>query len=197
MSLQGLQATPDGGIGSFSVQAVRMDGAALAQAAAQSSGAGSSSSSAGSGGEATALSSLAGGSSSSYILAKNSAGYPYKWTQAEPKVQLYLKADTVPTNLNQEDVSSAISAAANTWDDAVAKNLFADGTTVISDSGKSIDTRDGYNVNAWKYLSEAPSALAYCRTWSGGPIVDGYYSALESDVSYNTRWSLVYQRREL
>jgi hypothetical protein len=71
----------------------------------------------------------------------------------------------------------------------VAKNLFADGTTVISDSGKSIDTRDGYNVNAWKYLSEAPSALAYCRTWSGGPIVNGFYSAIESDVSYNTNWA--------
>jgi hypothetical protein len=181
MSLQGLQATAEEGIGSFSVQAVRMDGAALAQAAAQSS---SSSS-----GEATSLSYLAGGSSSSYTYAINSAGYPYKWTQAEPKVQLYLKADTVPSNLNQEDVRSAISAAANTWDDAVAKNLFADGTTVISDSGKSIDTRDGYNVNAWKYLSDAPSALAYCRTWSGGPIVNGFYSAIESDVSYNTNWA--------
>ncbi|MCX6677055.1 MAG: hypothetical protein NTU95_03810 [Methanothrix sp.] len=176
MSLQGLQATSDERIGSFSVQAVNMDASAIAQATQSSE-------------EATMLSSLSGGSPTSYILAKNSAGYPYRWNQADPKVQLYLKSDTVPSNLNQEAARSAISAAANTWDRAVAENLFADGQTVISDPSKAIDQRDGYNVNAWKYLSDAPSALAYSRTWSGGPIVDGYYSALESDISYNTRWT--------
>ncbi|MCK9566290.1 MAG: hypothetical protein M0Q43_09600, partial [Methanothrix sp.] len=176
MSLQGLQATSDERIGSFSVRAVNMDATAIAQAA-QSSG------------EATSLNSQSGGSSTSYILAKNSAGYPYRWNEAAPKVQLYLKSDTVPSNLDPAEVKYAISAAANTWDNAVAKNLFADGQTVISDPSKGIDQRDGFNVNAWKYLSDAPRALAYSRTWSGGPIVGGYYSALESDISYNSRWT--------
>jgi len=176
MSLQGLQATSDERIGSFSVRAVNMDAFALAQAAQSSD-------------EATSLSSLSGGSSTSYILAKNSAGYPYRWNEEAPKVQLYLKSDTVPSNLDPVEVKYAISAAANTWDNAVAKNLFADGQTVINDPSKGIDQRDGFNVNAWKYLSDAPNALAYSRTWSGGPIVGGYYSALESDISYNTRWT--------
>jgi hypothetical protein len=176
MSLQGLQATSDERIGSFSVRAVNMDALAIAQAGQSIE-------------EADSLSSLSGGSSTSYILARNSAGYPYRWNQAEPKVQLYLKSDTVPSNLDPVEVKYAISAAANTWDNAVAANLFADGQTVISDPSKGIDQRDGYNVNAWKYLSDAPNALAYSRTWSGGPIVNGYYSTLESDISYNSRWT--------
>ncbi|MDM7912557.1 MAG: matrixin family metalloprotease [Methanotrichaceae archaeon] len=45
----------------------------------------------------------------------------------------------------------------------------------------------------WKYLSSAPNALAYSRTWyslnkQGTP----YYSALESDLSFNTKYGWSY-----
>ena len=167
MSLHGLQETPSG-IGTFDLGAANV----IMQEKTQS----------GEGEESSIL--YQGGSSSSYVLTG------WRWNTRDPKIQLYLKANTVPSNINQESERAAISTAANTWDDAVAQNIFADGQTVISDSSKAIDQRDGFNVNAWKYLSDAPSALAYTRTWyNPSQVVDGYASALESDVSFNSRWS--------
>jgi hypothetical protein len=166
MSLHGLQETPSG-IGTFDLGAANV----MMQEKTQS----------GEGEESSIL--YQGGAPSSYALTG------LRWNTRDPKIQLYLKANTVPSNINQESARAAISTAANTWDDAVAQNIFADGQTVISDSSKAIDQRDGFNVNGWKYLSDTPNALAYTRIWYGAPIVDGYYSIRESDVSYNSRWS--------
>jgi poly(3-hydroxybutyrate) depolymerase len=85
-------------------------------------------------------------------------------------------------------VAAAVGAAANTWDAAAGKELFSDSGVTVSSTVKA-DTYDKTNVAAWKYLSSAPSALAYSRTWyslnkQGTP----YYSALESDLSFNTRY---------
>ncbi|MCX6668923.1 MAG: hypothetical protein NTV25_03830, partial [Methanothrix sp.] len=167
MSLHGLQETPSG-IGTFDLGAANVKMSDRTQS--------------GEGEESSVL--YQGGSSSSYVLTG------WRWNKHDPEVQLYLKADTVPSNINQESARAAISDAANTWDDAVAQNIFADGQTVISDSSKDIDQHDGFNVNAWKSLADAPSALAYCRTYyKPNQVVDGYYSALESDVSYNTGYA--------
>ncbi len=162
MSLHGLQETPSG-IGTFDMTAANV----MSWEKAESEG----------GEESSTL--YQGGSSSSYDLTG------WRWNTYDPKVQLYLKASSVPSNINQESARTAISDAANTWDDAVAQNIFADGQTVISDSSKAIDTGDGFNVHAWKYIPSS-GTLAYCRTWYNYPIVDGYWSATESDVSYNT-----------
>jgi len=176
MSVQGLQETLDGKMGSFDVRVVNMDASARAAAAKDGS-------------EASSLDYLNGGSASSYVFATNSVGYPWKWNQNNPQIQLYLKDDSVPSGVTGADAQAAIASGANTWDDAVAQNLFADGQTVIRDSSKAIDQYDGFNVHGWKDLTDAPNAIAYSRTWSGGPIVNGFYSALESDVSYSTKYS--------
>ena len=46
---------------------------------------------------------------------------------------------------------------------------------------------DGKNTVAWKPFGAG--ALAYARTWYRGTKVDGYYSALESDINMNTAYS--------
>lgn len=113
----------------------------------------------------------------------------WRWNRASPLV-LYLKADSnlASEGLNSNSVKAAITSAAETWDSVTSRELFYDG--VIIDSKKKADNPyDGYSVHAWKYLSLAPSALAYSRTRYGSPKVDGYYTVYESDVSYNTRYS--------
>ena len=123
---------------------------------------------------------------------------PMKWTQDNPQIQLYLVGSTVPKNLDTSDVSSAISTAANTWDDAVAQNLFADGTTVQVDDSKQVVPQDatqpvGSNTQGWRTLSDnengdgKTSAITY--TWFGNPIVNGYYSIHEADTAYNSKLS--------
>lgn len=114
----------------------------------------------------------------------------WRWNRASPLV-LYLKADSnlASEGLNSNSVREALTSAADTWDGVTSRNLFYDGGVII-DSRKNADNPyDGYSVHAWKYLSLAPSALAYSRTRYGYPKVNGYYTVLESDVSYNTRYS--------
>ncbi len=167
VSMQGLRAVSDG-MGTFEMNAASLDANDLGcmdQVATQAQG----------------------GSSSSYALTG------WRWNTLDPKIQLYLKDDNnglIPgTGLTATQAQTAIANAANTWDDAVAQNLFADGNTVIIDPSKSVDNPyDGYNVVGWKYLSDAPSALAYTRTRYDTPIVNGYWTAYESDVSLNTAY---------
>ncbi len=180
VSVSGQQALADGGIGSFGLSAENADADVLAMVGVSGERRGAS------GGDGDMVSTnYLGGSYSSYEL------IGWRWNQQNPKIQLYLKNDANLANegLSDQQAQTAISNAANTWDSAVAQNLFADGQTVIIDSTKKCDdVYDGYNVHAWKDLTDAPSALAYARTRYGGPIVDGYYQVHESDVSYNTRY---------
>ncbi|MHB8120088.1 MAG: M10 family metallopeptidase domain-containing protein [Methanothrix sp.] len=125
-----------------------------------------------------------GGSYSSYKLTG------YRWNVLNPKVQLYLNPTGTPTGLTSASSQSAIAAAANTWDNAVAGNIFADGTTVKVDSKKAVDNpfsktpkRDGYNVNGWNKFGN--SFIALNRWWTNGVKVGGYYSIIESDSWYN------------
>ena len=126
----------------------------------------------------------AGGSYSSYALTG------YRLNNVDPKVQLYLNPANAPSGMTEASTRDAIAAAANTWDDNVASNIFADECTVIVDSSKVVDNpysgtpkRDGYNVNAWWGLGS--NYLGLCRWWTNGVKVDGYYSIIESDVWYS------------
>jgi len=126
-----------------------------------------------------------GGSSSSYAFTEPK----WRWNTRDPKIQLYLRTDDQLTGegLTADQAQAAITAAANTWEDAVGQKLFAYGTVVIpSGTVSADDPYDEVNVHAWKKLTKAPGALAYSRTRYNTPIVDGYYSVMESDVSYNT-----------
>ena len=118
MGMAGMRLVDDGkGIGSFDMSVMNLDrsdetGAAqVSQAAAAASG----------------------GSYSSYDLTG------FRLNQMDPKLQLYLNPTDTPSGLTPASSQSAIAAAANTWDDAVAKNIFADGTPVIIDYTKVVD----------------------------------------------------------
>ena len=126
-----------------------------------------------------------GGRSSAYVLTG------YRWNTKDPQIKLTLKNDANLTGegLSVSSASSAIAAAANTWDDATNQNLFADSNLVTVSSTVLSDKRDKSNTLAWKYLSTAPSALAYARTWYSSTKVDGYYTVVESDISFNTKYS--------
>jgi hypothetical protein len=85
-------------------------------------------------------------------------------------------------------VANAVSGATATCNAATNKIPF---DKVTTSSTVKTDTYDHNNVVAFKYLSDAPAALAYSRTWYNYNKVGGYYSAIESDLSLNTgyRWS--------
>jgi hypothetical protein len=125
----------------------------------------------------------AGGSYSSYALTG------YKWNQKDPQVQLYLNPTGTPSGLTAASSQSAISAAANTWDDAVAQNIFADGTTVKIDYSKQVpnpfagSTSDTFSVNGWRNFGN--SYLGVTAYWTNGQKVNGYYSLTEADTVYN------------
>jgi hypothetical protein len=125
-----------------------------------------------------------GGSYSSYRLTG------YRWNTLNPKIQLYINPTGTPAQLTATSSKDAISAAANTWDDAVAGNIFADINTVIVDENRVVDNpfsgapkKDGYNVHGWKKFGN--SFVALNRWWTDGTRKDGYYSITESDTWYN------------
>ncbi len=127
---------------------------------------------------------LTGGSYSSFRLTG------YRWNTLDPKIQIYLNPTGTPAQLTSTSSKEAIAAAANTWDDAVAGNVFADTTTVIVDENKVVDApfsstpkRDGYNVHGWNAFGN--SFVALNRWWTDGTQKDGYYSITESDTWYN------------
>ncbi|VVB64528.1 Matrixin [uncultured archaeon] len=181
LSMEGLTAAPEGGTGSFSASVVNINNINQAN------------------------SKLA--VSDSVAAAQAQTGYnlwtynsiPMKWTTNNPQVQLYLVGSSVPGTLNQENVQSAISTAANTWDNVVGQNLFADGSTVKIDNTKKVVPADGTstvgaNTQGWRTLSsnENPSlnTLAITYNWFNGPS-GGYYSITESDTAFNNAvsWS--------
>ena len=174
MGMAGTRLTEGAGksIGSFELQVMNLDREADIQDRAEQAG------------TAAALSS--GGSYSSYALTG------YRWNQRNPQLQLYLNPTDTPSGLSTEASQNAIAQAANTWDDAVGENLFADGSTVIVDYTKVVDNpfppqgqevADGYSVSGWKSLGD--SYLGMQRWWSNGQLVDGYRSIVETDSWYN------------
>jgi hypothetical protein len=125
-----------------------------------------------------------GGSSSSYVLTG------FRWNQENPNIQLYLNPTDIPPGIKAESARDAISAAANTWDDAVHKNLFTDKSTVIIDYSKEVpnpfsgDYRaDGINTNGFRNFGN--NYLAVSIFWTDLKKEDGYYSTIESDILYN------------
>jgi hypothetical protein len=134
----------------------------------------------------------AGGSTSSYDLTG------YRWNQNNPQIQLYLNPTDMPRSPTMTDdlARDAIAAAANTWDNAVAQNLFIDTNTVIVDYNKAVNnpsatTMDGYNVNGWWDFS-GTNTLGLSSWWyNPDSVVGGYKSILESDIWYakDKSWS--------
>ena len=167
MGLEGLRDVGDGYIGSFDVNVLNLEQQDTADDLTSQS----------------AALQTAGGSASSYKLTG------YKWHQNNPQIQLYLNTNNAPSGVTAANSQAAITAAADTWDDAVAQNIFADGTTVVIDNTKVVDNplssspvSDGYNVHGWANLGN--NYLGMCRWWSNGVVKDGYKSILEADIWY-------------
>ncbi len=112
----------------------------------------------------------------------------YRWNTLNPQIKFYLRSDANLANegLSTTTTKNAIANAANTWDAATNQNLFADSSLVTVSTTANADKYDKNNVVAWKPVSN--SALAYCRTWYNYNKVDGYNSAIESDVVFNTMY---------
>ncbi|MGB4698270.1 MAG: hypothetical protein WBH08_10565 [Methanothrix sp.] len=174
MGMAGTRLTEGAGksIGSFELQVMNLDRVERIEEGAGQVG--------------TSAASSSGGSYSSYALTG------CRWNERNPQLQLYLNPTGTPSGLSTEASQNAIAQAANTWDDAVGENLFADGSTVIVDYTKVVDNpfppqgqevADGYSVSGWKSLGD--SYLGMQRWWSNGQLVNGYYSLMETDSWYN------------
>lgn len=116
----------------------------------------------------------------------------WRW-QNNPDIQFYLRADgnMADEGMTADQAKAAISAAAELWDGQTNQNLFSDG--VIAEGTMTADKLDGVNVHAW--IPMASDALAYSRTYYYttkyvyGPNGKRYKKAIESDVSYNTKFA--------
>lgn len=168
MSVDGLYATPSGDLGRFGLGAVNVEKASASGTPSYLTG---------------PAYTTGGGNANSYKLAG------WRWNSASPNIKMTVKNDgNVPGGLTADAVKSATIAATQTWNSATNRKPFA--SVSISTTAKT-DSYDGINAVAFKYLSDAPSALAYSRTWYNYNKVNNYYSAMESDLSLNTRfkWS--------
>jgi hypothetical protein len=113
----------------------------------------------------------------------------WKWNTLDPQIKMYLRNDAYLRMEGLDPIVSknAIAAAGQAWEAATSQNLFADINAVEITTTKNADKYDGSNVIAFKpFSSSMASALAYARTYYSYTKVNGYYSAKESDICYNT-----------
>jgi hypothetical protein len=134
---------------------------------------------------------------------RDNFGYDYygpyeRWNVADSPIQLYLRTDSdfYSTGLDPTAVCNAIATAANVWDDATSRNLFTDSNTVIRDPTIPKDKDDGKVVNSFSYWdNELPgvggisAALSY-NWYKIDPATDGYHQITDSEIRYNTYFSL-------
>ncbi len=123
-----------------------------------------------------------GGRSAAYVLSG------WRWNQANPQLKFYLLHDSniESESLNIDEVQSAVTIAANTWDASTNQNLFADSNLVTISSTVAADKYNKINTINWKLLTS--TCLAYSRTWYNYNLVDGYKTALDSDLVFNTKY---------
>jgi hypothetical protein len=181
MSVSGLYEDNNDGLGSFYLEVIRSEQAAKVAAITSKKWKSSFE-------DCSQLFSVKSGGFKAYELTG------WRWNSVNPQLRFYLKDDSClrGEGLNPTAVQSAMISAANTWDECSSQNIFADTDAVAISSTAATDAYDGVNVIAWKNLTDAPSALAYSRTWyyaDSAHIIDGYYSAMESDLSFNTRYN--------
>jgi hypothetical protein len=169
-SVDGLYAQPGGDIGTFGLSATNVDkGDVDSDTSMLQSGAAVTST---------------GGNSNAYILTGR------KWTQKDPQIKMSLtnNANLANTGMSPTSALAAVSAAANTWDDATNQNLF-------SDSGASLTTAvanhyDHINAMSFTPYKAGCSALAATGVWykTQGATAGQLYPIVESDMTFNTNY---------
>jgi len=123
------------------------------------------------------------GSSSAYALKI------YKLSKDAVPMQIVVKDDALlrAEGLNAANVAEAIRRDAEIWDSATNKELFADSNTVALSATAKSDTRDNMRVHA--FAPSTSSCIAFARTWFSSAKEDGYYKILETDVTYNSKYT--------
>ena len=177
MNVQGLRVEPKNGLGPFVMSVANMDRLNYDQNAVSTQNSGAD-------------------SPSSYRLGgalSDDTWRLMRWNENYPNIKLWLKDDgyLAGTGLPKQDIADGIANAAYTWDEAVTRNLFLDGTGQVElSTSVSADTEDGKNVHAFLPFDNTNYA-GFARTYSDIPIKYGFYSIYESDVSYNSllSWS--------
>ncbi len=124
-----------------------------------------------------------GGDEDAYLLAG------WRWNTKDPQLKLVLKTDNYLKNegLTSSSVTTALVSAANTWDSATNQNIFADSNLVTTSSTVATDKYNKINTVNWQPVSS--TCLAYSRTWYSTKKVDGYMTALDSDIVFNTKYT--------
>lgn len=124
----------------------------------------------------------AGGNPDAYAL------LGYRWNTEDPQLKWVLKNDAYMTGagLSASAVQSAIAAASNTWDAASNQNLFADSNLVTLNPNVAAGYNKINTVN-WKPLGTS-TCLAYATTFYSSKTVGGYKTALDSDLTFNTKY---------
>ena len=172
-SVDGLYAQPGGDFGTFGLSATNMNKGDI----------GSDTSMLQSGPAVTS----SGGNANAYVLMGR------KWTQTDPQIKMYLTNDAnlAKAGMSTTSALSAVSAAANTWDDATNQNLF-------SDSGASLTTAvagryDHINAMSFTPFAVGSTALASTGVWykTQGVTAGQMYPIVESDITFNlnNKWT--------
>jgi hypothetical protein len=185
LSVKGLRLDQMGNLGTFSMQAASLSRtdyeADLGQKqVAINTGSAVSSSAVSSGDGPTGFSTRYLNNPNAYVLTG------CKWAGTNPQIKLYLKSNTLPNYLDLTATKNAIASAANTWDDAVAQNLFADGDSLVTvDASVQANADDNKNVVSWGSIGTGSDlGLTYYRYHMTK--VDGYYPLYDSDIIFNT-----------
>ncbi len=172
MSMDGLYIMPNGNLGNFGVSATNTktetvsssDTSALLKSPAYTAD---------------------GGNANAYALLGR------RWNMKDPQLKLVLKNDAYLTSegLSASAVQSAITAAANTWDDATNQNLFKDSGLVTLDPTVDADKYNQIDTISWKPYANA-NCIAYSKSWfSSSKKVDGYNTMYDSDIVFNSNFN--------
>jgi hypothetical protein len=187
MAVNGLRLDQTGNLGTFSMQEVSMSRADYEADLGQKLAAFQAGSSASS---KSAISSGDGSTGFSMNYQNNPNAYVptgWKWVTTDPQIKICLKSDTVPNYLDLTATKNAIASAANTWDDAVAQNLFADGDALVTvDPNVQANADDKKNVQSWGSINGGGLAVTTTRYYTTK--VNGYYPVYDSDTTYNTNY---------
>jgi hypothetical protein len=119
-------------------------------------------------------------------------GYRWNTDSRFPMIQLYLRYDTVPTNLKSSTrLEQAITTAARLWDIETNQALFIPTVMIINNDKYSSDIEPDYKNTLAFSPQMNQNDIAYTQTWYSESEVGGYRSALDSDITYNSNvaWS--------
>lgn len=128
-----------------------------------------------------------GGSAAAYWLMGR------KWTQVDPQIKMSIKDDSffAATGMSRSSALAAVSAAANTWDNATYRNLFIDSGANFTNT---VNWKyDHINNMAFTPYATGCSALAATGVWynTQGIPAGQMYPIVESDMTFNSnlKWT--------